>query len=475
MTGLPHAAAQPALAARPALPAPLPCSRLRPPCARRRWRRLRRRPAGGGQSAVIDVNRARTDPIPIAIPALGGATAIRQLGQDIASVVTNDLGALRPVPPDRAAGLHPGRAAPGRHAELPELEGDRRAGAGHRPGRGAGRRPGPGRVPAVGRAAADADPGHRLHHQPGQLAPHRPHHRRRDLRAAARREGLFRHPHRLHRRAPARATGSTKRLAIMDQDSENNRFLTDGSWLVLTPRFHPTRDEIAFMSYANNRPRVYLFNLGIGPQQRARRLPRHDLRAALRARRQQRGDVGRDAAAVRTSSAVDLGSRASRRLTDSGAIDVSPCYSPDGSQIVFNSDRGGDQQLYVMGAGGGGAQAHQLRLRPLRHAGLVAARRPDRLHPLRRRIRQLLDRRHASGRLGRAHPVGGLLGGGPDLRAERPRADVLARRPRRATIAGPASRRAWCRSTSPASTSAWWRRRPMPRIRPGRRWRRDDP
>ena len=58
-----------------------------------------------------------------------------------------------------------------------------------------------------------------------------------------------------------------KRLAIMDQDSENNRFLTDGSWLVLTPRFHPTQDEIAFMSYANNRPRVYLFDLGSGRQQ----------------------------------------------------------------------------------------------------------------------------------------------------------------------------------------------------------------
>ena len=58
----------------------------------------------------------------------------------------------------------------------------------------------------------------------------------------------------------------TKRLAIMDQDSENNRLLTDGSWLALTPRFHPTRDEIAFMSYANNRPRVYLFDLSSGRQ-----------------------------------------------------------------------------------------------------------------------------------------------------------------------------------------------------------------
>ena len=46
-----------------------------------------------------------------------------------------------------------------------------------------------------------------------------------------------------------------KRLAIMDQDSENNRYLSDGSWLVLTPRFHPSRDEVCFMSYANNRPR----------------------------------------------------------------------------------------------------------------------------------------------------------------------------------------------------------------------------
>lgn len=147
----------------------------------------------------------------------------------------------------------------------------------------------------------------------------------------------------------------TKRLAIMDQDSENNRLLTDGSWLVLTPRFHPTRDEIAFMSYANNRPRVYLFNLQSGRQSIL-----GDFAGMTFAPR-----FSPDGSGVIMSVAdgggsdivaMELGSRVPRRLTNSGAIDVSPCYSPDGTQIAFASDRGGDQQIYVMGAGGGDAK-----------------------------------------------------------------------------------------------------------------------
>src|SRR5260221_8611974 len=49
---------------------------------------------------------------------------------------------------------------------------------------------------------------------------------------------------------------------------------------------------------------------------------------------------------------LDLRTRQATRLTDNPAIDTSPCYSPDGTQIVFNSDRGGSQQLYVMRADG---------------------------------------------------------------------------------------------------------------------------
>ena len=44
----------------------------------------------------------------------------------------------------------------------------------------------------------------------------------------------------------------------------------------------------------------------------------------------------------------------SQRLTDTPGIDIGGSYSPDGSQIVFESDRSGSQQIYIMNADGTG-------------------------------------------------------------------------------------------------------------------------
>ena len=63
------------------------------------------------------------------------------------------------------------------------------------------------------------------------------------------------------------AQDRVKRLAIMDQDGANNRYLTDGRALVLTPRFSPTAQEITYLSYAGSTPRVYLFNIDTGQQE----------------------------------------------------------------------------------------------------------------------------------------------------------------------------------------------------------------
>jgi TolB protein len=52
----------------------------------------------------------------------------------------------------------------------------------------------------------------------------------------------------------------------------------------------------------------------------------------------------------------DADGKGLRRLTSSGAIDVSPSWSPDGSKIAFVSDRHGSPQIFVMSSGGGGAK-----------------------------------------------------------------------------------------------------------------------
>src|SRR6266567_3223213 len=55
-----------------------------------------------------------------------------------------------------------------------------------------------------------------------------------------------------------------KRLALMDQDGANVRYLTRGSDLVLTPRFSPSTQEITYMEFGQGDPRVYLRNIETG-------------------------------------------------------------------------------------------------------------------------------------------------------------------------------------------------------------------
>ena len=156
--------------------------------------------APGGQSAVIDVDRARTEPIPIAIPPSPATSGDAEpAGPGHRRRHHQQSRPLRPVPADRPGGVHQ-RAGTARGAQLPELEGDRRPGAGDRHASKARAATRCAWSSGCGTCCPAADPGHRLHHHAHQLAAHRPHHQRRDLRAAAGREGLFRHPHRLYRR-----------------------------------------------------------------------------------------------------------------------------------------------------------------------------------------------------------------------------------------------------------------------------------
>jgi len=308
---------------------------------------------GSAQTAVIDVNRARTDPIPIAIPDFTGTGEAGQIGRDMAQVITDDLarsGLFRPI--DRAAFIGASQGA----GDVPNFQNWRALGA---QALVSGKAEGGGSMRVEFRLwdvlpqtqiqgtayTATAGNWRRIAHIIADVIYER----------LLGEKGYF-DTRIVYIAGTGPRNKRIKRLAIMDQDSANNRMLTDGSWLALTPRFNPTRDQIVFMSFANNRPRVYLFDLGSGRQQVLGDFdgmtfgPRFspDGNSVIMSIANSAG--GSD---IITAG---LGGGRGSKLTDSGAIDVSPCYSPDGSQIVFNSDRGGDQQLYVMGAGGGGAK-----------------------------------------------------------------------------------------------------------------------
>lgn len=146
-----------------------------------------------------------------------------------------------------------------------------------------------------------------------------------------------------------------KRLALMDQDGANVRYLTRGSELVLTPRFSPTTQEITFMEFGQGEPRVYLYNVETGQREIVGNFPGMSF-APRFSPDGQRIIMSLQQGGNSNLFVMDLRSKTTTRLTDTPAIDTSPSYAPDGARICFESDRGGKPQIYVMAAGGGGAQ-----------------------------------------------------------------------------------------------------------------------
>jgi TolB protein len=146
-----------------------------------------------------------------------------------------------------------------------------------------------------------------------------------------------------------------KRLALMDQDGANVRYLTRGDDLVLTPRFSSAADTITYMSYSQGDPKVYLMNIETGQREIVSNFPGMSFSPRFSPDGQrvifslQRGGNS-------NLFVMDLRSKATTRLTDTQVIDTAPSYSPDGMRISFESDRGGRQQIYVMAATGGQAQ-----------------------------------------------------------------------------------------------------------------------
>lgn len=143
-----------------------------------------------------------------------------------------------------------------------------------------------------------------------------------------------------------------KRLAIMDSDGANHRYLTSGQATALTPRYSPDYKQILYLSYLNGNPRIYVYDLATNTQ----RLITQNSYPTFAPRWSPDGKWILYSMAIAGNTDIykisAAGGGTPQKLTDSPGLDVGGSFSPDGTKIVFESDRSGSQQVYVMNADG---------------------------------------------------------------------------------------------------------------------------
>ena len=443
-----------------------------PACSRRRLSQLSRRRGSanreGGKLSRRRHRRKRATMV-IAVPYMPTpqdsdtpAGSTDALGRQVAEVVAADLARQRPVPAGRVrSGFAPiayrrsdgaGLRCLGRHRR-------RRAGPGLRPrqsGRPAHRR----LLSLRRRAQVRADPRRAMSSRRATGAGPRTNAPTPSTRACRAKAPSSTAASPISPK-PAPRIARVKRLAIMDSDGANHRFLTNGQSIVLTPRFSPDYKQIVYLSYVEQRPRIYIYDIGTGRQ----RLVTESANQTFAPRFSPDGrcilysmavggntDIYRVSANGGTPRAADQLARHRRRRQLS---------RPTAARIVFESDRSGSQQLYVMNADGSNQRRISFGGGALCHARMEPARRSDRLHPDRR---QFPRRGDDARRRRRAAADRQLAGRGADLVAQRPRHPVLPHQP------GPRRQveRLAGRSDRP-STSAGSRPRSMDPIQPGDR------
>ncbi|WP_333605589.1 Tol-Pal system beta propeller repeat protein TolB [Novosphingobium sp.] len=142
-----------------------------------------------------------------------------------------------------------------------------------------------------------------------------------------------------------------KRLAVMDSDGANMRYLTSGQATALTPRYSPDYSKILYLSFLNGEPSIYIYDLATDTQ----RLLVRSKNPTFAPRWSPDGKWVLYSMAIAGNTDIykipSVGGQA-QKLTDSPGIDIGGSFSPDGGQIVFESDRSGSQQIYVMNADG---------------------------------------------------------------------------------------------------------------------------
>ncbi|MGV8917940.1 MAG: Tol-Pal system beta propeller repeat protein TolB [Pseudomonas sp.] len=124
---------------------------------------------------------------------------------------------------------------------------------------------------------------------------------------------------------------------------------------ILSPRFAPDGKRIAYVSFEQRRPRIFIQHIDTGRREQITNFEGLNGAPAW-------SPDGTKLALVLSKDGnpeiyvMNLASRQLTRVTNDSAIDTEPFFGKDGSTIYFTSDRGGKPQVYKTNINGGGAE-----------------------------------------------------------------------------------------------------------------------
>ncbi|MHA6196765.1 Tol-Pal system beta propeller repeat protein TolB [Pseudomonas wadenswilerensis] len=152
------------------------------------------------------------------------------------------------------------------------------------------------------------------------------------------------------------STNSTRyTLQRSDYDGARAVTLLQSREPILSPRFAPDGKRIAYVSFEQRRPRIFVQHIDTGRREQITNFE------GLNGAPAWSPDGNRLAFVLSRDGnpeiyVMDMGSRQMTRVTNSPAIDTEPFFGKDGSTLYFTSDRGGKPQIYKTTIGSSGAE-----------------------------------------------------------------------------------------------------------------------